>query len=248
MTYGFRRAAPDGGPELHYLIATDERILDAIVSSFERDLWRWLTLLAGGLLATGTVVILYALKPLDRLGRAVAAVRQGAARRMDQGWPSEIAPLVTDLNALLGANEAMVARARLEAGNLAHSLRTSLAILTDEAETLRNGAVGDSGATLLEQCRRIERQLDWHLARARAGTRHGAVTPVPEAVAPILTAMQRLHADRGRRTRDPRMSTDQRVRGRQPPRRAGARPWARACHRPGPCPPSWRGHPAGQPG
>jgi hypothetical protein len=69
MTYGFRRAAPDGGPELHYLIATDERILDAIVSSFERDLWRWLTLLAGGLLATGTVVILYALKPLDRLGR-----------------------------------------------------------------------------------------------------------------------------------------------------------------------------------
>ena len=197
MTYGFVRPAPDGGPELHFLMATDERILNEVVSAFESDLWRWLTLLAVGLLGTGTLVILFALRPLDRLGRAVAAVRDGSARRMEQGWPAEIAPLVTDLNGLLDTHETMVARARLEAGNLAHSLRTSLAILTDEAETLRKGEAGESAATLLEQCRRIERQLDWHLARTRGGPRPGAVTRVPEAVEGIVAAMQRLHADRG---------------------------------------------------
>jgi signal transduction histidine kinase len=98
---------------------------------------------------------------------------------------------------LLDTHEAMVARARLEAGNLAHSLRTSLAILTDEAETLRKGEAGESAATLLEQCRRIERQLDWHLARTRSGPRPGAVTRIPEGVVPIMKAMERLHAGRG---------------------------------------------------
>ncbi len=142
-------------------------------------------------------MILYALKPLDRLGQSVAAVRSGTARRMDEGWPAEIAPLVADLNGLLDTNDAMVARARVEAGNLAHSLRTSFAILTDEAETLAKGEAGESAATLLEQCRRIARQLDWHLARARASTRHGAVTQLPDAITPITAAMQRLHGGRG---------------------------------------------------
>jgi signal transduction histidine kinase len=197
MTYGFARPAPDGGSELHFLIATDERILNEVISAFDRELQRWLTLLAAGLLATGVIVNIYTLRPLDRLGKSVAAVRNGSARRMDVGWPAEIAPLVADLNDLLDTNEAMVTRARVEAGNLAHSLRTSLAILTDEAETLAKGKTGDSAATLLEQCRRIERQLDWHLARARASVRHGATTPLPDAILPIASAMQRLHAERG---------------------------------------------------
>lgn len=197
MTYGFAMPAPDGGTELHFLIATDERILDDVMSAFDRDLRRWLSLLALGLLATGTVVIVYALKPMDRLGQAIAAVRSGSARRMDDGWPAEIAPLVADLNGLLDTNDAMVASARVEAGNLAHSLRTSLAILTDEAESMARSDSGDSAATLLEQCLRMTRQLDWHLARARAAVRHGAGTVIPDAVVPIASAMVRLHAGRG---------------------------------------------------
>lgn len=197
MTYGFVRPAADGGGELHFLIATDERILLDVLSAFDKELWRWLTMLALALLGTGTLVILYALKPLDRLGESISAVRSGTAKRMNEEWPAEIAPLVADLNGLLDTNDAIVARARVEAGNLAHSLRTSLAILTDEAETLAKGEAGESAATLLEQCRRIARQLDWHLARARASTRHGAVTRLPDAITPITAAMQRLHAGRG---------------------------------------------------
>lgn len=197
MSYGFLRPAADGGPDLHFVIATDERILDAVIAGFDRELWRWLLLLASGLLATGTLVLLYALKPLDRLAAAVAAVRQGRVPRMGGTWPQEIAPLVADLDALLDENDALVCRARLEAGNLAHGLRTSLAVLTDEAEMLSRGRAGESAATLLDQCRRMERQLDWHLARARAGTRHGAITRLPDALGAIVSAMARLHAGRG---------------------------------------------------
>lgn len=197
MTYGFTRPAPDGGGELHFLIATDERILNEVIHAFDAELRRWLILLALGLLGTGALVILFALQPLDRLGQAIAAMRSGRLRRMDEGWPAEIAPLVADLNALLEARDAMVADARVEAGNLAHSLRTSLAILTDEAETLASGDAGESAATLLEECRRMARQLEWHLARARASVRQGAATRIPEAIRPIATAMQRLHAGRG---------------------------------------------------
>lgn len=197
MTYGFARPAPDGGPELHFLIATDERVLNEVISSFNQSLWRWLTLLAVGLFGTGTFVIIYALGPLDRLGQAIASVRDGSARRMEGSWPAEISPLVEDLNGLLDANDAMVARARLEAGNLAHGLRTSLAILADEAETLSARSSEPVANTILEQSRLMARQLDWHLARVRAGARPHASTTLPTALVPIVRAMQRLHAGRG---------------------------------------------------
>ena len=110
-------------------------------------------------------------------------------------WPAEIAPLAADLDRLLDSREAMVAAARIESGNLAHGLRTSLAVLTDDAESL---ADQPAGATLLAECRRIARQLDWHLARARAAATGGHVqdTPLPEALAPLLSAMARLHQAR----------------------------------------------------
>jgi signal transduction histidine kinase len=195
MTYGFARPAPGGG-YLHFLIATDERHLDAVIHAFDRELRLWLLLLALGGLGTGFLVVLYTLRPLRRLGRAVADVRAGRTRRMDGEWQVEIAPLVADLNGLLDINEDMVTRARVQAGNLAHSLRTSLAILTDEAETLARSQAGESALTLLEQSRRMARQLDWHLARSRAGVRHGARTELPDAVLSIAGAMERLHAGR----------------------------------------------------
>lgn len=197
MTYGFTRPIADGSGYLHYLIATDQRHLDDVTKAFEAELIGWLSLLALALLATGGLVILYTLKPLNRLAGTVAAVRSGSARRMGGKWPSEITPLVHDLDGLLQANEEMVSRARLEAGNLAHGLRTSLAILTDEAETLANGPAGESAITLLDQCRQIERQLDWHLARARAKASFGGQgTEMPDALLPIVAAMRRLHQAR----------------------------------------------------
>jgi signal transduction histidine kinase len=195
MIYGMTRPATVGGGTLHYLVATDTRHLEGLVADFRRDLLVWLAALAAALLLGAVLALQFATRPLDRLGAAIAAVRAGAAQRMGAPWPDEIAPLAADLDRLLDSREAMVAAARIEAGNLAHGLRTSLAVLTDEAESL---ADQPAGATLLAECRRIARQLDWHLARARAATTSGQLqeTPLPEALAPLLSAMARLHQSR----------------------------------------------------
>lgn len=197
MTYGVMRKAGDGGPDLHFVIATDRRHLDSVVGAFDADLARWLGLLAVVLLGSALLLLAWTLKPLDRLAGAVARVRSGAARRVGADWPAEIRPLAAELDEALAASEARVARARLEAGNLAHGLRTSLAILADEAEDLMRGPAGASAAAVLGQCRTMARQLDWHLARARAGAPRGGQTEVGAAIVPIVAAMARLHGQRG---------------------------------------------------
>ncbi len=195
MIYGMTRPATPSGETIHYLVATDIDHLDRLVGSFRRDLLIWLAALAAALLIGAALALQLATRPLDRLGAAIAAVRDGTAQRMGMPWPSEIAPLAADLDRLLSNREAMVAAARIESGNLAHGLRTSLAVLTDEAESL---ADQPAGATLLAECRRIARQLDWHLARARAAAGHGPVqqTQLPEALVPLISAMTRLHQSR----------------------------------------------------
>jgi signal transduction histidine kinase len=199
ITYGYTRKGP-AGEDIHFVIATDQSVLDRQIGSFTRDLTAWLAALAVLLLATGLAIISFGLKPLDRLARAFARLRRGEAEELEGQYPTEIAPLAADLNAYIHHNEAMVARARVQAGNLAHSLRTPLAIITDEAERLaeRNDSRA-AGAVLLEQASAMEQQIEYQLARARssAGSKPSARGVVlPAAVLPILRAMERLHPEK----------------------------------------------------
>ena len=194
MVYGVTSQPAGGGP-LHFLIATDMRHLDDVVAAFQQDLVAWLAALALLLVAGALLALRFAAQPLDRLAARIARVRAGQDNRMGMGWPAEIAPLAAALDRLIESREAMVAAARIEAGNLAHGLRTSRAVLADEAENL---ADQPAGQTLLAETAAMARRLDWHLARARAAAGAGAVieTRLPEALDPLLRAMGRLHAAR----------------------------------------------------
>ena len=156
ITYGYTRKGR-AGEDIHFVIATDQSELDRLIGSFTRDLTSWLAVLTALLLATGFAIISFGLKPLDRLSLAFARLRHGEAEELEGQYPAEIAPLSADLNAYIHQNEAMVARARVQAGNLAHSLRTPLAIIMDEAERLatRDDCRG-AGLVLLHRARLIE--------------------------------------------------------------------------------------------
>ncbi|WP_226637175.1 sensor histidine kinase [Novosphingobium profundi] len=198
ITYGFVRKA-EGLGDVHYVIATDERILDDIIARFDHELRLWLGLLAALLGTTGVVYVAFGLRPLDRLGAASARLREGTAARLEGTYPTEIAPLVSDLNVFIEHSQGAVERARLEAGNLAHSLRTPLAVMTDEAERLsQDPATQAAGATLLEQSRIMVQQIEYQLARARAtasARRPGTVSRIAKVLPPLVSAMQRLHRD-----------------------------------------------------
>lgn len=199
ITYGFTQAGPDGA-EVHYVIATDQSELDRLIGGFTRDLTVWLAGLGSLLLATGLAIIGFGLHPLDRLAKGMARLRKGEAAELEGQYPAEIAPLVSDLNAYVRQNAEMIARARVQAGNLAHSLRTPLAIITDEAERLaQEPNCSPAAAVLLEQSKAMEQQISYQLARARSssGKPYAARTVrLPDVAVPILRAMERLHPEK----------------------------------------------------
>lgn len=194
ITYGLLQRSPNGRA-VHYVIATDKRFLDEAVTDFTRDLTVWLIALAAGLVATGLAVVVFAFRPLDRLANAVGRLHAGDLRAFQRPFPDEIEPLARDLNSYIEHNAAVVERARVEASSLAHSLRTPLAVITDEAERLAMAPGGEGPATvLLDQSRRMSRQIEYRLARARAAGRlPGNVSHVSTVLPPVVWALQRLH-------------------------------------------------------
>jgi signal transduction histidine kinase len=140
------------------------------------------------------------LAPLTELRERLAAVHAGRDRRVDGRYPSEVQPLVDDLNALLAHREATVQRAIAKAGDLAHGLKTPLAVLAHEADRARAAGHGDLADTLAGQVERMRRQIDYHLAQARAaasGATPGARCHVRESADALARTLEHLHAARG---------------------------------------------------
>ncbi|MCP8939440.1 ATP-binding protein [Alsobacter sp. SYSU M60028] len=188
---------PSGVP-LRLAVGSDVTLRDAFLATFKHTLAVSLAFIGLGLVATAAVMIWYGLLPLGRMRRELAAVRRGDAARLSEDLPEEVAPLAASVNALLQSNEEMIRRARLEAGNLAHALKTPLAILQFEGERL--SAAGQDGRTVVEQCDRIRRQIDYQLAHARAVASRSsgvAATRLAPALDALISGIERLYRGRG---------------------------------------------------
>ncbi len=140
------------------------------------------------------------LRPFGRLRRQLLAMREGSGRRIEGTYPTEVQPLVNDLNSLLEHREQTVRRALAKAGDLAHGLKTPLAVLAQEAD--RAEAVGqhETAATITLQVERMRRQVEYHLAHARAagsGDVPGARCSVLASVEGLTRTLLRLYASRG---------------------------------------------------
>ena len=157
-------------------------------------------LLAGASVVGGLFLIWKAVAPFQRLRAGLSLVREGRGQSIEGDYPSEVQPLVDDLNALLEDRERAVARALATAGDLAHGLKTPLAVLAQEAEQARAAGHHELAATLRQQIERMQRQIDYHLARARATSSSGAAPglrcPVLPSVEGLARTMRRLHAGR----------------------------------------------------
>lgn len=184
---------------VQFIIGTDERHLDQVLGSFNATLsWSLLGLGLSMVMAAG-LLVLFAMRPLEELRDALFSVRSGASKSLEGRFPSEVQPLVDEMNALLASTSDLIQRARTQAGNIAHGLKTPLAILMDEAHRIADQGLGRSAATILDQCRKLQSQVDYQTTRARAvATRLslGASTTTQQAVAEIVSAMTRLHHDR----------------------------------------------------
>jgi signal transduction histidine kinase len=150
-------------------------------------------------LVAGVVQIRRGWQFISQIRDRLAALHAQPGRRLEGAYPSEIQPLVADLNQLLDQRDLMVDQARATAGDLAHGLKTPLALMMQEAERARGQGHTELAASLLEQVDRMRRQVDAHLARARVDvSKHRVVTPVSvsDTVAGVVRALSHLYADR----------------------------------------------------
>lgn len=189
---------PVGDPE-QFIIGTDKRHLDNVIGSFNSTLsWSLLGLGLSMVVAAGLLIV-FAMQPLEALRDALSSVRSGSTKALTGRFPSEVQPLVDELNALIASTTDLIQRARTQAGNIAHGLKTPLVVLTDEAHRIAEQGLPNSAATILDQCRKLQTHIDYQTTRARVvATRlsFGASAAVQTAVAEIVTAMTRLHRGR----------------------------------------------------
>lgn len=207
-------AGPDGAPiltiEESLLLdgaAVPWRISVAIAASeIEAPVGRFQWLLGwsfGGLilalLGGATAAVWIGIRPLDRLRARLNQVHDREISRLEGAFPSELRPLIDDLNGLLDDREQAIQRARTQAGNLAHALKTPLSVIANEASAVERAGEVDRARILLDAVGAMERNIHHQLARSRAAAaardvgQSVALAPVVERLA---LAMPVLHRER----------------------------------------------------
>lgn len=191
----------EGGAVRRFIIGTDERHLDSLVSRFNGTLIVALLTLGGAMILAAGAIAAFGLAPFNSLARALRDVRSGKTGRLEGVHPSEVQPLVSELNALIEAGRQSVDKARAQAGSLAHSLKTPLAVVVSEAYELEGRGESGSSNLIIDQCRTMQRHIDHHIARARASALSrlpGVTANVSEAARDVAAALSRLHAGSGK--------------------------------------------------
>jgi signal transduction histidine kinase len=160
-----------GSPVLwRFQVAQNREGLNAQISTLRRTLVRSFAILGIGLIALAALQTFYGLWPLRRVREAIQQMRLGQISRVDDAMPDEVAPMVEELNDLIAHNERQAEEARRHAGNLAHALKTPLTVIMNAA----TAQAADLPDTVVREARTMRRQVDHHLARARAVGRRGS--------------------------------------------------------------------------
>ena len=153
-----------------FKVAQSRDVVDEQIATLRRTLVRSFLLLGIGLLLLAALQTVYGLWPLRRVRAEIARMRSGQSSRIEAPMPDELMPMVDELNGLIAHNEKQAEEARRHAGNLAHALKTPLTVIMNAA----TAKADDLSDTVVREARTMRRQVDHHLARARAVGRRGS--------------------------------------------------------------------------
>ena len=175
-----------------FQVAQSRDMIDGQIRELRSTLITSFAVLGAGLLMLAALQAFYGLWPLRRVQREVVAIRSGMQTRIAEDFPLEIRPLIDEINQLLAHSEEQAEEARRHAGNLAHALKTPLTVIT-------NAATAHSPDLIDTVCREalvMRRQVDHHLARARAIGRRASAharSKVWDSLEAVERAVDRLY-------------------------------------------------------
>ena len=190
------RIAGPSPAEWRLLVAGDTRDTRAALRDFDGVLLASLGGLGVLLCLAALAQVGLGLAPLRALHASLQRLRTGATPRLEGRFPSEVQPLVDDLNTVLDHNAGMVERARTQAGDLAHGLKTPLAVIRNAST---QAGESELAALVSEQVELAQQQIQWHLSRAQAAARGrvpGQRTLARPVVDRLIRVMKKIHAER----------------------------------------------------
>lgn len=186
-----------GRPDMVVISAAeDQRPADREVRRFVIIALSLIFVFSVALLAGLIFQVRIGLAPVFRMRDAVAAVREGQAEKVEGQFPSELQPLGEELNSLIDHSREVVDRARTHVGNLAHALKTPIAVLLNESRSEQGGFA----ELVTRQAETMSRQVDHHLRRARAAAHAkavGARTDVCATLDDLTRTLQRIYGRTG---------------------------------------------------
>ena len=195
-------------------VAADLARVSAAASAFARDLAIALAILGSVLAIATSIQVGLGLRPLDALRHGIADIRAGRSRHLPSEVPTEVRPLVEEVNALLDAQEGEIVRSRSRAADLAHGLKTPLAALVADAARLHDRGEHAIARDIEAVGEAMSRHVDRELARARLRGRvlRGAsvYTQVKPLVDSLIATLARTPAGM-RLTFEPRIPEDVRL-------------------------------------
>ena len=183
---------PGSETQWTFAVAQNRTEIDGQIKRTRLILLRSFMVLGFGLFLLAVLQTWYGLGPLRRVRLAIKNLRTTGANRVVEPLPLEVQPLVEELNALLAHTERQAEEARTHAGNLAHALKTPLTVVMNAA----TAQADDLAETVIREAAVMRRQVDHHLARARAVGRRAvgqSRAVVTESVEAVLRAVTRLY-------------------------------------------------------
>lgn len=183
------------GHTARFRVAGNRDVLESDINDFNRNLYLALSIFGFGGLGMNALAILFGLRPLDQARRSLEKIRAGESERLDGDFPREIQPLASEVNALIDSNRRIIERARMQVGNLAHSLKTPIAVLINEARVLE----APHGDLVKTQADAMQMQVQSYLNRARIAAQRESVlarTEVEPALERLVRVMRRLHPEK----------------------------------------------------
>ena len=187
--------------QFRVIVGSDTQALTRAIQTWQRSLWLFVGILFLSLLVAASAQVAFGLLPLRQLQHSLKALRKGDGTRIVGAFPTELKPLIEDFNAVIDTNEKIIERARNQAGDLAHSIKTPISVMSNalRLEQSRNHHDPALVASLQEQLQQLQQQVQWRLKRARiaasAGVPH-ARTPVKTTIEQLTRVMKKVHVEK----------------------------------------------------
>ncbi|ROQ21034.1 two-component system sensor histidine kinase PhoQ [Marinimicrobium koreense] len=187
----------DAGQDHDYLVTLlrDQTPYRAELASFRRQLWRWLGAAALLLVIAQSASLRWGLRPLGRLARALDAMREGSRPHLEGRHPAELQPVVDNLNQVLDREQSLRKRYRDSLSNLAHSLKTPLTVLRNQASD--SAPDKEARSVIAEQVARMDQVVSYQLRRAVSEQQQGShrQTPIQPAARRMVNTLEKVYRE-----------------------------------------------------